>query len=173
MELGLSSSDRKEVIFGKVNDYLAKQALRYVSSDTQRPWGGFFVIDEAQTGDFVNLYFPEYPKQQISQYGNKLSPKILVVEPGKRLSWQYHNRRAELWRTLEGPVGVITSNDNTQGPLKELSHGDTIQFDSNIRHRLIGLENWGVVAEIWQHTDAKNPSNEEDIVRVEDDFNRA
>ena len=25
---------------------------------------------------------------------------------------------------------------------------------------------------IWQHTDDKNPSDEEDIVRVEDDFGR-
>jgi hypothetical protein len=23
------------------------------------------------------------------------------------------------------------------------------------RHRLVGLEEWGVVAEIWQHTDAE------------------
>lgn len=172
MELGLSIDDSKEAVFGKVSDYLAKQALRYVSSDTQRPWGGFFVIDEAQTEDFVDKYFPEYPKQQINQYGNKLSPKILVVEPGKRLSWQYHNRRAELWRTLKGPVGVITSDDDCQGPLRQLNEGDTIQFDSEIRHRLIGSDNWGVVAEIWQHTDTNNPSNEEDIVRLEDDFHR-
>lgn len=31
---------------------------------------------------------------------------------------------------------------------------------------------WGVVAEIWQHTDKDNPSNEDDIVRVQDDFGR-
>jgi len=28
------------------------------------------------------------------------------------------------------------------------------------------------VAEIWQHTDAAQPSNEADIVRVQDDFGR-
>ncbi|NBC66802.1 MAG: hypothetical protein GVY07_14240 [Bacteroidetes bacterium] len=40
------------------------------------------------------------------------------------------------------------------------------------RHRLIGLQNWGVVAEIWQHTDSSDPSDEEDIVRLDDDFGR-
>jgi hypothetical protein len=40
------------------------------------------------------------------------------------------------------------------------------------RHRLIGLDQWGVVAEIWQHTDSENPSDESDIVRLQDDFGR-
>ena len=32
---------------------------------------------------------------------------------------------------------------------------------------------WVVVAEIWQHTDIANPTNEQDIVRLADDFGRA
>ena len=40
-----------------------------------------------------------------------------------------------------------------------------------VRHRLIGLDDYAVVAEIWQHTD-KIPSDEEDIIRVQDDFGR-
>ena len=39
-------------------------------------------------------------------------------------------------------------------------------------HRLVGLSNWGIIAEIWQHTDPEKPSDEEDIVRVQDDFGR-
>jgi hypothetical protein len=30
-----------------------------------------------------------------------------------------------------------------------------------------------LVAEIWQHTDPGNPSNEDDIVRLADDYSRA
>ena len=30
----------------------------------------------------------------------------------------------------------------------------------------------GVVAEFWQHTDAESPSNEDDIVRLQDDYAR-
>jgi hypothetical protein len=41
-----------------------------------------------------------------------------------------------------------------------------------MRHRLVGLGDWGVLAEIWQHTDLQNPSDEEDIVRLQDDYGR-
>ena len=32
--------------------------------------------------------------------GGKLSPKILIVNPNSKLSWQYHHRRAEIWRCI-------------------------------------------------------------------------
>ena len=35
-----------------------------------------------------------------------------------------------------------------------------------------GLDETSVVAEIWQHTDATHPSDENDIIRVQDDFGR-
>ena len=50
--------------------------------------------------------------------------------------------------------------------------GNFIQLDKGERHRLIGLDSWGIVAEIWQHTDPENPSDEDDIVRLQDDFGR-
>jgi hypothetical protein len=34
------------------------------------------------------------------------------------------------------------------------------------------LDKQAIIAEIWQHTDAAQPSDEEDIVRVQDDFGR-
>ena len=36
----------------------------------------------------------------------------------------------------------------------------------------IGLNDFAVLAEIWQHTDPENPSNEDDIVRISDDYGR-
>ena len=50
--------------------------------------------------------------------------------------------------------------------------GDVITLKKGERHRLIGLDGWGVVAEFWQHTDAESPSNEDDIVRLQDDYAR-
>jgi mannose-6-phosphate isomerase len=50
--------------------------------------------------------------------------------------------------------------------------GETITLKQGERHRLIGLDDWGIVAEIWVHTDVNNPSNEDDIVRLQDDFGR-
>ena len=96
----------------------------------------------------------------------------MLVAPGKRLSWQYHHRRAEIWKCIEGRVGVITSDTDIEKHEHSLKVGEIIKLKKGERHRLIGLEDWGVVAEIWMHSDEKNPSNEDDIVRVQDDFGR-
>ena len=47
-----------------------------------------------------------------------------------------------------------------------------IKIKKKERHRIVGLDDYALVAEIWIHTDKENPSNEEDIVRVQDDFDR-
>lgn len=44
-----------------------------------------------------------------------------------------------------------------------LKKGDTITLQQGDRHRLVGLDDWGFVAEIWQHTDTENPSDENDM----------
>jgi quercetin dioxygenase-like cupin family protein len=69
-------------------------------------------------------------------------------------------------------VGVVTSDTDEEKQQHTLYEGDIIQLKQGERHRLIGLSDWGMVAEIWQHTDAENPSNEDDIIRVQDDFGR-
>ena len=151
---------------------LAAQKLTVVSSDFSRPWGGYFVIDENQAQEFANLYFDGLDVSGLRVAG-KLSPKILLVKPEARLSWQYHHRRKETWRIVEGPVGIACSRTDEQGSVKTFDTGNKVVMEMGERHRLVGLENWGVVAEFWQHTDPNHPSDEEDIVRVQDDYKRA
>ena len=106
------------------------------------------------------------------QITQKLSPKFLVVAPKKRLSWQYHFRRAEVWTVNSGPVGVVISETDEQSAPGVYQEGELITLPTGTRHRLVGLDNWGVVTEIWQHTDVAHPSDESDIVRLQDDFGR-
>ena len=73
---------------------------------------------------------------------------------------------------MEGSVSVATSFTDEESERQTLNPGDKIKLKQGERHRLIGLEGWGIVAEIWMHTDAENPSDENDIVRLQDDFNR-
>jgi mannose-6-phosphate isomerase len=161
----------KEATFEQIAEQLRTQEFTVVAQDQTRPWGGFFVIDEAQTPAFAARYFPEVPLADL-QITQKLSPKILVVAPKKRLSWQYHHRRAEIWRVVSGTVGVVKSDTDQEMPLGTYQPNDLIVLKQGERHRLVGLDGWGVLAEIWQHTDAQNPSDENDIVRVQDDFGR-
>ena len=170
MLLELKSTDRHD-IFKEIADYLDSLKIEVVANDFNRPWGGFFVINEDQAKQFAEIFFPGIEVSSLRISG-KLSPKILVVEPGKRLSWQYHNRRAEIWRSLSNNVGVITSLTDEEDEIKILKAGDEIRLAQGQRHRLVGLSSWGVLAEIWQHTDADLPSDEDDIIRVQDDFGR-
>jgi mannose-6-phosphate isomerase-like protein (cupin superfamily) len=159
------------MIFENIQNQLKTNHFTIVSKDHNRPWGGFFVIAEEQAQDFANQYFEGLDVSTLKR-GGALSPKILVVAPEKRLSWQYHHRRVEIWRVIQGQAGVKRSSTDNEGELEVLNVGDTITLQQGERHRLIGLDDYAVIAEIWQHTDASHPSDEEDIVRVQDDFGR-
>lgn len=173
MNLVINETTEKTEIFKQINNELIRIGFTISNQDQNRPWGGFFVIDELQASDFATYFFPHLKMTDIL-IGNKLSPKILIVAPQKRLSWQYHFHRAEIWKVIDGTkVGVkISDNDDEPQEVKILESGSFIQMDKGERHRLIGLQSWGIVAEIWQHTDPKNPSDEDDIIRLQDDFGR-
>ncbi len=94
---------------------------------------------------------------------NAGSVKIITVEPGGRLSLQYHERRAEFWVVLDGGL-EITLGDRVwlAAPNEE------IVIPRRVAHR---VRNIGPDAarfmEIWI-----GRSTEDDIVRLSDDYDR-
>ncbi len=172
MPLLIPEGSSKEKAIEIVRNFAGTEGLQISEEDTARPWGAFFVIDQSSVVAFIQRFFDDLPEEQIFQYGQGIRPKLLLVEPNQKLSWQYHYRRAELWKVISGPVGVVESDTDEQGPLRAIEASQLISHGAEARHRLIGLSNWGIIAEIWQHTDPSNLSNEEDIVRLEDDFGR-
>ena len=157
--------------FKKIEDEIIEKGFQIISKDFERPWGGFLVIDELQAQDFANTFFDGINVETL-KIGGKLSPKILILSPESKLSWQYHHRRAEIWRVFKGKVGISRSFDNIQKPIKILKEKDQIKLKKGERHRLIGLDDFAVISEIWQHTDPDHPSDENDIVRISDDYGR-
>ena len=156
--------------YKNIEDELNNFGFQIVDSNFEKPWGAYFCIDEKQSQDFSDKFFDGIDIDSL-KIENKLSPKILIVKPNVRLSWQYHNRRAEIWQVYKGLVGVVQSDTNIENELKNYMPGDQIKLRQGARHRLVGLADYGVVAEIWQHTN-EIPSNEDDIIRRQDDFNR-
>jgi len=154
----------------QIQQEIESYGFTVLAKDMMRPWGAFLVIKEEEAQEFANRFFSGVDVDTLRVEG-KLSPKILIVKPGARLSWQYHHRRAEIWQVYQGEVGIIRSNNDTEGELVRFSEGKQVRLAQGERHRLVGLENYGIVAEIWQHTD-KVPSDEEDIVRLQDDYVR-
>lgn len=171
MKLSFSSEINKNVVFDSIEKFLLENNFNILTKDPERPWGGFFVIKETQADVFINFFFSSLSATDLNTT-NKLSPKILVVQPGKRLSWQYHFRRAELWKVVAGRVGIIRSDTDEEAEMKTYNPESIIKLKQGERHRLIGLKTWGIVAEIWQHTDKNNPSDEDDIIRLQDDYGR-
>jgi mannose-6-phosphate isomerase-like protein (cupin superfamily) len=160
----------KETIFNNISALLESHNITVSNIDDKRPWGGFFVISDVDAIKFIELFFKDIDHSEIIT--GKISPKILLVAPEKKLSWQYHLRRSEIWKLIDGNASIIISETDKENDLVKLNIGETIKIHQGERHRLVGLNEWGVIAEIWVHTDKNNPSDEEDIIRIQDDFGR-
>jgi len=108
-----------------------------------RPWGEYWVLEDSET--------------------HKV--KRILVNPGGRLSLQYHHYRAEVWTIVAG-TGTITIDDS----IKEYSVGNVAQIPLGAHHRMENKTNEPVVfIEVQYGT----YFGEDDIVRIEDDYDRA
>ena len=108
----------------------------------ERPWGRFFVLHDELT--------------------YKL--KRIEVDPGARLSYQYPRKRSEAWTIVEG-TGVITLD----GIDKEYTKGQTLIIPKGVKHR---IENKGKEKVVFIEVQTGSYFGEDDIVRIEDDYNR-
>lgn len=176
-EMGAVNTDKdrlKHDIFNEVVKIAHAHGMTIDDVDLNKPWGFYIRFEPGDADVFVSEFFPGLSIDD-ARLGNKelpLSPKFLLVSPGELLSWQYHARRAERWAFLT-TGGYHRSLDDTQGELHEAQAGEVVQFASGERHRLVGCDDrYSLVAEIWQHTDANNPSDEADIVRLDDKYKR-
>lgn len=176
MMVTLPTFDRnasKGQVVEAIYQILKAHSFIILECDDQRPWGAFLRVANEQTDDFIETFFDGATLPTRAQHGER-SPKILLVAPQARLSWQYHDRRAEVWRVVSGRVGIMTSaNDEQPATVRELNVGEVAQIPQGTRHRLVGLDGWGAVAEIWMHTDPNLPSDEDDVHRLEDDYGRS
>ena len=108
----------------------------------ERPWGCFFVIHDE----------PSYKLKRIE------------INPGCKLSYQYHNKRSESWTIVKGK-GKITLNDK----IKEYKNGETILIPQGMKHR---IHNDTDIKLVFIEVQTGTYFGEDDIVRIEDDYNR-
>ena len=108
----------------------------------ERPWGSFQVLDEGPT----------------------YKVKRLEVKPGQRLSYQYHNHRAEHWVIVAGRA-LITLDD----VVHERNATESIEVGQGVRHR---IENPGPDPMTFIEVQTGTYFGEDDIVRLDDDYGR-
>lgn len=172
--LDVAAEIEKATIVDRITREIRQAGYTLAEIDDSRPWGAFFRAEDNEANRFLGEFFLGTSPVD-ARLGNPdaaLSPKILMVESGKRLSLQRHDRRAERWHFLtSGRYIKGTTLENIQE--YEASPGDVVQFEARDIHRLIGhAAHYTLVAEVWQHTYPDKPSNEDDITRLDDDYQR-
>lgn len=110
--------------------------------ETVRPWGRYRLLHS----------------------GNRFRIKHLTVDPGKRLSLQYHLHRSEHWVVVRGQATVRSGDVETI-----LSEGESTFIPKGVPHR---LENRGKIPLEVIETQTGNRLSEDDIIRLDDDYGR-
>ncbi|MDY0884260.1 mannose-1-phosphate guanylyltransferase/mannose-6-phosphate isomerase [Dongia soli] len=116
---------------------------RLQRSTVYRPWGTFRVID----------------------HGHRFQVKQIRVEPGARLSLQYHFHRAEHWVVVEGTARVVCGDRSFL-----LRENESTFISAGTPHR---LENPGRVPLTLVEVQSGSYLGEDDIVRLDDTYGRA
>lgn len=161
-------------VVSELEELIATNGYTVVEKNDTKPWGAYLRLASQDADRFVEDFFPglDPTDARLGIEGAELSPKFLVVTPSQRLSWQYHDRRAERWSFLTDGAYRKSASDEESERITATA-GEVVQFETGERHRLEGMPDALVlVAEIWQHVDPENPSNEDDIVRLSDDYQR-
>ena len=116
--------------------------LRSGIEKAERPWGSWTVL--------------------AAGVGYKI--KLITVLPGHRLSLQFHHQRSEHWVVASGRARVIVGDI-----VSELASLESITVPMGAVHR---LENPGAEPLVVLELQTGETLSEEDIVRVEDDYDR-
>ena len=94
---------------------------------------------------------------------NKYAGKILFVKKGKRLSYQYHEKKDETMYLFKGRVEMTLEKEGNKEKVV-FEEGDAIHFPPLTKHRVEALEDSFIL-------EVSTPELD-DVVRIEDDFGR-
>jgi mannose-1-phosphate guanylyltransferase/mannose-6-phosphate isomerase len=107
-----------------------------------RPWGSYQSVDN----------------------GDRHQVKRIIVKSGGRLSLQKHHHRAEHWIVVRG-TALVTIN----GAIKTVHENESVYIPMGAVHR---LENPGKIVLELIEVQTGSYLGEDDIIRIEDDYQR-
>jgi mannose-6-phosphate isomerase-like protein (cupin superfamily) len=90
--------------------------------------------------------------------------KVITIEPGRRLSLQYHEQKDEAILVVRGRLRLVLENERGEVEVSELGPGDAAHVAVGRRHRYEAIERVELV-------EVSTPELS-DVVRIEDDFGR-
>ncbi len=112
----------------------------------------------------MNITYDKRPwgEEEILTQNEPTTVKILTIHAGQRCSLQYHLHRKEFWKVIAGELVVEIGNKKIKAKL-----GDEFMISEKEKHRLIGTDKEAKILEI-----SFGEFDENDIVRIEDDYGR-
>ena len=113
-----------------------------IDNDSVRPWGRYEVLQES----------------------NQHKVKCIYVNPGSRLSYQRHQKRAEHWFIVSGTATVTLNGESFQKVA-----GETVDVEIGDLHR---IANQGSQELVFIEVQPGSYFGEDDIERIEDDYSR-
>lgn len=113
----------------------------------------------------MNIYSEDRPWGKFEKFheNKPCTVKLIYVNQNSRLSLQYHNKRSEFWKVIKGTAMV-----ELDGRTMILTEGETLTIPRQAKHRVGALDSGCVILEI-----SYGKFDENDIVRLEDDYKRA
>lgn len=110
----------------------------------ERPWGSFTILDESEN----------------------FKVKRIEVLPGKRLSYQRHQKRAEHWFVVQGTAKVTLNGFEIL-----VETGKAVDIATGTAHRVENPHDAETL--VFIETQTGSYFGEDDIERLDDDFGRA
>lgn len=112
----------------------------------------------------LEKYTEKRPWGKFEQFthNQKSTVKIITVSPKRKLSLQYHNKRNEFWKIINGSCSIVIGDK-----LIKAKEGDEFYIPKKTNHRIIGGQKTAKILEISLGT-----FDENDIVRLEDNYGR-
>ena len=103
-------------------------------------------------------------KYEVLYDGEDCKVKKITVNPNQKLSYQYHHKRAEVWTVVSGTLTIILDDEKIFR-----GYGQSVRIPLGAKHRA-----WNETDEVVEFIEVQTGTyfGEDDIVRIEDDYNR-
>jgi mannose-6-phosphate isomerase-like protein (cupin superfamily) len=102
--------------------------------------------------------------EEIFAHTDRYVGKILCIRAGEALSLQYHERKEETLRVLEGTVLLVAGDARDRLREQELHAGDVFHVAPRCLHRMVAVTDCRLVEVSTPETD--------DVVRLDDRYGR-
>jgi len=143
------------------DEFVGKRRIDIGMDNRPRRWWG--MISELNQREKMNDR--PWGKYEVLLDDGSCKVKKITVNPKCRLSYQSHQKRAEVWVVISGH-GKLTFDDD----VREVSHGAIVMIPFNAKHRIENIHDTDDL--VFVETQLGTYFGEDDIKRYEDDYGR-